>query len=78
MGFTHRWYIAPFQGLTEDHPNPSNGGAFFVGFSLGTWGFAWAAWRGEACEAPSEAKPVMWRPRRGHALILLIFNDILL
>ncbi len=29
---------------------------------------------GEACEAPSEAKPGMWRPRRGHALIFLIFH----
>jgi hypothetical protein len=24
-------------------------------------------------EAMSEAKPVRWRPRRGHALILLVF-----
>jgi hypothetical protein len=35
-------------------------------------GGALAAWRGEACEAPSEAKPVRQRRRSRNALIELI------
>jgi hypothetical protein len=44
--------------------------------SYGGCGGALAAWRGEACEAPSEAKPVRWRPRRGNAQILLNIQNV--
>jgi hypothetical protein len=42
-------------------PTKSSGGLFIYRVSH-KGGIALAAWRGEACEAPSEAKPVRERP----------------